>query len=238
MRIAEMLQAIAGWLESSENEAILLAEYDEDCLKIVAESCVEAASALHKAAQMVDSIEPQEESKITPEALDKLADLAAAFDASGDEELQKQASVIDELLLSVASPPGAMSERKMSDDKKIEDLKKKYEDPRKALEESNKIAESNKAIEKSKMTKEYRIMEAPLSARGCPDHAGGQLARVGENMWQCEMDKKIYNFATGFELANGNKVPGGDVSLQTQEIDIPNTNTFDSRESRLNSNRD
>lgn len=238
MRIAEMLQAIASWLESPNNEAILLAEYDDECLKIVASHCVEAAATLQKAAQIVDSIEPQEESKITPESLEKLADLATAFDASGDEELQKQASVIDELLLSVASPPGAMSERKVSDDKKIEDLKKKYENPRKDLEDSNKIAESKNAIDKSNMTKQFRIMEAPLSSRSCPDHAGAQIARVGENMWQCEMDKKIYNFAIGFELANGNKVPGGNVSLQTQEVDIPNSNIFDSRESRLNSNRD
>jgi hypothetical protein len=238
MRIAEMLQAIASWLESPDNEAILLAEYDDECLKIVSSSCVEAASALIKAANIVDSIEPLSESVITPESLDKLADIASAFDLSGDEELQKQASVIDELLLSIASPPGAFSERKNMDDKRLEDLKKKYNDPREALEASNKIADSNKAIDKSNMTKEYRIMESPLSARNCPDHAGGQLARVGENIWQCEMDKKIYNFATGFTLDNGNKVPGGDVSLQTREYEINDNGLFDSRESRLNSNKD
>ena len=237
MRIAEMLQAIASWLESPDNEAILLAEYDDECLKVVAESCVEAASALTRAAEIVNTIEPKEESNITPESLSKLADLATAFDLSGDEELMKQASVIDELLLTIAAPPGVLSDKKAADDKRLDDLKKRYEDPRKALEESNKIAESNKAIEKSNMTKQYRIMEAPLSSRNCPDHAGAQISRVGENMWQCEMDKKIYNFSTGFELANGNKVPGGDVSLQTQDMTIPNHNTFDTRESRLDSNR-
>ena len=99
MRISEMLKAIASWLESPNNEAILLSEYNDDCLKVVSESCILASSALKKAAQEVDLIEPKEDSNLTPEAIDELAEIAYAFDASGDENLRKQASVIDELLL-------------------------------------------------------------------------------------------------------------------------------------------
>lgn len=237
MRIAEMLQAIAYWLESPNNEAILLAEYDEECLKVVAESCVGAAAMLKTAADKVDSIEPAEESKITPEALDNLANLAAAFDQSGDPELKKQASVIDELLLTIAAPPNVLAQKKESDDRRLEDLKKKYEEPRKSLHETNKIGESEKAIEKSQMTKQYKILEAPLSTRYCPDHAGVQISRVGEHVWQCEMDKKTYNFDSGFELNNGNKVPGGDVSQQTAGLNVPYHAIFDTREGRLGYNK-
>ena len=48
MRIAELLTAIASWLESPNNEAMLLAEYDMDCLAVVGSSCVEAAHALRE----------------------------------------------------------------------------------------------------------------------------------------------------------------------------------------------
>ncbi len=233
MRISEMLTAIASWLESPDNEAILLAEYDDDCLQIVASSCVQAAALLKITAETVEDIEPPEESKITPEAIDDLANLATAFDESGDPELKKQASVIDELLLTIASPPEAVVQRKDLIDQRIEELKKKYEQPAKDLAESNKIADSEKLIEKSNMTKQMDIHESPLSSRYCPDHAGAQIARVGEHMWQCELDKKIYNFETGFTLNSGVKVPGGDVANQTQMTNIPFYAIFDTRQDRM-----
>ena len=236
MRIAEMLYAIASWLESPNNEALLLAEYDDDCLEVVADSCVAAAAILKNAADHVDDIEVPDDSHITPESLEELANLATALDSSDDPSLKKQASVIDELLLTIATNPNALAAKHAADEKKIDELKKKYENPRNDLEEANKIADSRKAIEKSPMMKEYAIMEAPLSSRYCPDHAGAQIARIGEHIWQCELDKKTYNFDTGFTLINGSKVPGGDVSQQTQGISMPQQSIFDSRESRLNNN--
>lgn len=235
MRISEMLTAIASWLESPNNEAVLLAEYHEDSLKVVAESCVLAAALLKNAADQVSEIEPPEPSKVTPEAIEGIAALAAAFDASGDPGLKKQASVLDELLLSIAAPPP--EGRKDLLDARTDELKKKYEDPRKELHDINMIAKSEKAIEKSQMTKEFKILEAPLSSRYCPDHPGVQIARVGEHMWQCELDKKSYNFETGFELNNGAKVPGGDVAQQTQGVNVPYHAIFDTREGRLGYNK-
>jgi hypothetical protein len=238
MRIAEMLQAIASWLESPNNEALLLAEYHDDSMAVVAEHCILAAALLKNAAEQVELMEPQEESKITPEAIDDLANLAAAFDASGDLGLMKQASVIDELLLTIAAPADALDKKKASDDYRLEELKKKYEQPSKDLHESNKIADSEKAIDKSQMTKQYKILEAPLSARTCPDHAGAQMARVGEHMFQCELDKKVYNYESGYTLNNGAKVPGGDVALQTSNsANSPYHSIFDNRESRLGYNK-
>ena len=237
MRIAELLMAMATWLESPENEALCLAEDNEECTKVVVESCILAAALLKTAASEVDAIEPPDPSKITPESVEGLANLAAAFDASGDPELKKQASVLDELLLSIAAPPNAYAMRKDLQDQRLIDLKKRYEDPRKELHETNLIGQSEKVIEKSQMTKKLQINDQPLSTRTCPDHPGSQLARVGESMWQCSLNHKIYNYETGFQLENGAKVPGGDVSLQTQNLNVPYHAIFDTREERLQTNR-
>lgn len=237
MRISELLNAMASWLEDPNNEAILLAEYDEDCLKVVAQSCVEAAITLKKAAEEVDLIEPLEDSKITSDSVEELANLASVLDSSQDPELMKQAAVLDELLLTIAAPPNALAERKDLQDQRLVELKKKYEQPRKDLEDSNKIADSQKAIEKSQMTKQYKIMEAPLSTRYCPIHAGVQLARVGQSLYQCELDKKVFDYENGYTLENGDKVPGGDVANQTQSLDLLSQNIFDTREGRLNQNK-
>ena len=238
MRIADMLQAIAAWLESPNNEALLLADPDERCMQVVAESCTLAAALLKQAAEEVDQLEPPPESNITPAAIEEIAALATIFDASGDPGLKKQASVLDELLLSIAAPPNAYAERKDLQEQRLIEIRKKYNEPREELRGANKIVESEKAIEKSEMTKTYTILEAPLSSRYCPDHPGVQIARIGEHMWQCELDKKSYNFETGFELNNGAKVPGGDVAQQTQHsVNVPSHAIFDTREGRLGYNK-
>lgn len=237
MRTAELLHAMASWLESPNNEAMLLAEGDEKCLSVVVESCVLAAALLKKAAEEVDAIEPSDPSTITPESVAEIAALADALDASGDPQLKKQASVLDELLMTIAAPPNAYAARKDLQDQRAVELKKKYEQPREELHKQMKVSETEKAIEKSNMTKQYKILEAPLSTRYCPDHAGAQIARIGEHMWQCELDKKTYNFETGFELNNGTKVPGGDVAQQTQGLNIPYHAIFDTREGRLGYNK-
>ena len=235
MRTAELLNAMAAWLASPNNEAMLLAEADEKCMQVVAESCVLAAELLRKAADEVDVLEPPTESLITPESIAETAALATALDESGDPQLQKMASVLDELLLTVAAPP--VAERRAAANDRAEELRKKYQGTREQLREYNKIADVEKAIDKSNMTKDYRILESPLSTRYCPDHPGAQIARVGEHVYQCELDKKTYNFETGFELNNGSKVPGGDVAQQTQGLDIPFHAIFDTREGRLGYNK-
>jgi len=237
MRIAELLNAMAAWLASPNNEAMLLAQEDEDCMKIVAQSCVLAAELLKNAAEEVDVLEPQADSVITPESVEATAALATAFDASNDPELKKIASVLDELLLTIAAPPNALAQKKQADFNRIEELRKKYQQPGETLKDYNKIGVSEKALQKSKYSKEYKINDQPLSSRSCPDHPGAQIARVGEHVWQCELDKKVYNYETGFTLDNGEKVPGGDVSLQTPGSNIPFHSIFDTRDGRLNSNK-
>jgi hypothetical protein len=237
MRTAELLNAMAAWLASPNNEALLLAEGDEKCMQVVAESCVLAAELLRTAADEVDVLEPPTESLITPESIAETAALATALDQSGDPALQKMASVIDELLLTVAAPPGAVAEKRAAENQRLEELRKKYQKPRETLKAYHKLSEVEKAIENSGFTKNYRILEAPLSSRTCPDHPGAQMGRVGEHIFQCELDKKTYNYETGYTLDNGEKVPGGDVAQQTMGLEIPFHAIFDTREGRLGYNK-
>jgi hypothetical protein len=246
MRTAELLNVMAAWLESPNNEAMLLAEENEHCLHVVAESCVLAAELLKKAAEEVDLLEPVAPSLITPQAIEETAALATALDESGDPELKKMASVLDELLLTISAPANALSDKKAAEHQRFEELQKKfrgeeiqkkYHDVREKLREHNKIGTTEKAIAESGMTKEYRILEAPLNTRTCPDHPGAQIGRVGEHMWQCELDKKVYSYETGYTLNDGSKVPGGSVSEQTQNLNPPFQSLFDSREGRLGTHR-
>lgn len=234
MRISELLTAFATWLESPDNEALLLSEYDDDCLDVVATACSQAAQIFKNAAEQTDQLEGEPESKLTPESLDYLNEMVTAFDQSDNEDLQKTASIIDELLFTLAVPPNFLRNLKEAQKEKIDVLKQKYEDTKAQLDEVNKVKESAEAIDKSPMFKDYRIMEHALSTRTCPDHAGAQMSRVGENMWQCSLDKKTFNYTTGYTTEKGEKVPGGDVAAQTPMHHAEPHALFDTRESRLN----
>jgi len=134
--------------------------------------------------------------------------------------------------MTIGAPKNAKFYAKLAEDDKIDQLKKKYKEPKEQMDEVNKIADSLKAIEKSPAYTQHRSLEMPLSTRSCPDHPGAQVARVGDDSWQCSLDNKIYNYEVGFVDMKGNKVPGGSVSEQTPTThEVPHT-VFDSRESR------
>lgn len=233
MRIADLLLSIASWLEDpDENEAILLAEHNDECLKVVSESCVKASQLLKEAAHKVDEIEPSEPI-ISKQAVTELASIAEAFDLSEDDRLRKQASVIDELLLTIAANPEVFASLKSAQQKKIDMIKKKYKEPRELSRKLDKLSESEKAIKDSPAYKEYRVLENSLSTRYCPDHPGTSLQRINDLEWQCDLDKKIYNYDSGFSLNNGSKVPGSSVANQSQVPLQEANNIFDTRESRL-----
>jgi hypothetical protein len=237
MRTAELLYSMAKWLENADNEAIMLAENDEHALKVVADACVLAAALLKTAADEVDLIEPADASVITSETLEECAAIATAFDASDDPALKKMASVFDELILSIAAPPGALAEKKAAESMRIEELRRKYQGNREEWHKINKTDKTKEAIEKSQMTSAPQLHERPLKTRCCPDHPGAQMQRVAENVYMCEMDKKQYNYETGYTLESGEHVPGGSVDLQTANTQNSNFRSiFDTRSGRLNIN--
>lgn len=230
MRIKDILQAMASWLESSDNAAVILSEYDDKCLEVVAKSCAEAAFILKQAAEEVDALEPEQESSLTEDSIDDLGALASVLDTSGDPDLMKQASVIDELLRTISAEKN-IKQKLLAQSKETADKnKEKFKSVTDELKASNKISESEEAIKKSPVYDVYNVLEAPLSTRYCPDHAGVSVSRVGEQQWQCSLDGKVYDFNAGFTLATGKKVPGSSVANQTPYVDINPEGLFSTRE--------
>lgn len=79
--------------------------------------------------------------------------------------------------------------------------------------------------------------EGNLSTRYCPDHRGVQVFRIDDNVYQCPMDGKKYDYVNGYTNYKGQKVPGGSVSVADPIGDtggIPIT-TYDSRANVLRS---
>jgi tetratricopeptide (TPR) repeat protein len=77
-----------------------------------------------------------------------------------------------------------------------------------------------------------RARDFALSTRYCPDHRGVSVVRLDDNLYQCPLDGKIYDFKNGYQNYDGEMVPGGSVSNQTpQRFDyggIP-SQTYDNR---------
>lgn len=237
MRISELLTAIASWLENPDNEAITLAEYDDDCLKVVSESCVQAAAILKLAAEETDLLEPKEDSNITSENIEGLAAIATEFDESGDPRLQKQASLIDELLLTISASKDFLKNKRAAEDYREKDLKKKYEDAKKFQDKNINREELEKRIDKSEYMKDYSPMEFGLKSRYCPDHPGVSVIRLSDSAIQCPLDRKVYDYEIGFKLENGGKVPGGTVEEQTKLDTHQQSSAFFSREERMSENK-
>lgn len=215
----------------------------EATMEIIAEALYTAASAIGEAFNKIEKVAMPADGEIDEESLEEMVLLAEEFDKSGDPLLMKQASVLDQILLTLAAPRGAKDAFKQAEDKEVNRLRdkyrssdrdKQYKSVKEEQDKDMKVADAVKAIDNS--IKEYRPMEAPLSTRTCPDHPGAQISRVGEDTYQCELDKKVYNYKGGFTTMKGNKIPGGDVSAQTQALGDRAIEhmSFDTRESKLN----
>jgi hypothetical protein len=172
--------------------------------------------------------------------LENIVNLAAAFDESGDPELGKKASVLDEILLTIGAPKGSNYTFKSAEEAELIKLREKYRaDSSKfygvGKERTDKIAdESNKVIEQK--VKKYKPNEHALSTRYCCDHPGVSVIRIGDNTVQCPLDKKIYNYESGFKLEDGSIVPPGSVSEQSQQMSNNSEQrlNFSTREDILN----
>jgi hypothetical protein len=155
------------------------------------------------------------EKEVTPTDLDAVAALAEEFSKSGDALLRRQASVLDQVLLTFAVPEVRMEEKKAYDEKiaQIKENLKKTPSEKKA-----KVSFDPKQVADvvDKNVKKYNPLEAPLKTRNCIDHPGHHLIRVSDDVYQCSLDYKEYNFKSGYTTLSGNQVPGGDVALQSQ----------------------
>lgn len=243
------LEEVTKSLLNSDNELFVWAAdtNNDELLHAAAMASVRAALALKDVERLMDdkldfdmNVEAY---SIHPEDIDSLAALANEFDASDDEFLQKQAAVIDQLLINFAQrnlKALAESEEeaelaKLRAEYRAKARDKSYSWPKEEHEKDIKSAESVKLIKDQ--IKEYRPLEASLSTRYCPDHPGNQVRRVGDCIYQCALDKKLYNYQEGFTTMKGNSVPGGDVTNQTRNLGDRAVEEmhFSTRESKLSS---
>lgn len=217
IKLSEKLAKLASEFVDLDNELLVLAEEtnDEDVLFNVSLALAKAAKAVKSAKEFVDSKGGE---VVTYDDLQAMAAIADEFDASGDPVLMKQATVLDQVLLNFAKPT-----EKSAEDSELDRLHQKYRQEgmekayKTAPDEHDRDIKSSDAAEAiAKQFKEYRPLEATLSTRYCPDHPGEMLYRVGEDVFQCALDKKMYNYREGFTTQKGNVVPGGDVSHQTK----------------------
>lgn len=224
---------------------VKMADSDDPFVKVASECLlVDTVGHLASAIKQLQELKPQP-SQLTPERIAEMGALASEFEKTGDPVLMKQAELIDEILLTIGTPQGAFATAKQAQDIEVSRIKERnkrdddksrnpYTMVKAELDKQNNVEETRKMI--AEKVKDYRPMEAPLNTRSCPDHPGAQMSRVAEHVFQCALDKAIYNYETGYTTMKGNKVPGGDVANQTQALfDRPNEFTsFDTRESKLN----
>lgn len=205
--------------------------------------------------EILDSYGRDELSKCAAELLDvagkiasqediltSLVALANELDSSDDPKLNKYASVLDEILLTIGSSKDALAQASAKTEDEINKIREEhrakkreelYGNAKKEEDGQNKKSEVEKAYKDQ--VKTYRTMEAPLSTRYCPDHPGASVVRIADHVYQCSLDKKIYNYDSGFKTNKGNDVPGGGVEYQTKDWGQRDTGPamFDTRESAM-----
>ena len=243
----ELLNSIDNNGNLSDHPLLVTAsETDNDLvLYTAAKAIITAQEVLKNSIDNLHFLADKTAVELNEEDIEIIAALASEFENSGDEVLEKQASVLDQVLINFAQQ-GTLQEAKKRAEEEIdrirkqyreESLKNKYEEPKKAHEKDIKASEATKQIEDQ--IKRYRPLEASLSTRYCPDHPGVQVTRVADGIVQCELDKKMYNFREGYTTMKGNSIPGGDVQEQTRNFSTRpiESMTFSTRESRLQQNK-
>jgi hypothetical protein len=222
MSIGMDLRVLAKKLENETDELIVkAASKDRATFEKVSQAIAAASTLLEEVASDMDD----DTLDFTPEKLDELAAVAKAFDESGDPLLRKQASLLDEILLSIASPRGLIARAKKSREDEINKLRAEmriksreaaYEAPKQALDKMNLVKEQSSAVDEQ--IKRFMPLEAPLQTRYSPDMPGGHMTRITDHIFQDIITGKTFDFRSGYKTIKGNEIPGGDVANQTREL--------------------
>ena len=223
MAISMDLRVLASKLEKSSDDLLVKASTKgPEVLERVATAVAAASTLLEGVAK---DMEDNATFQITPQQLDEIAALASAFDESDDPLLKKQASVLDELLLSIAAPKNAIAQAKKATEDEINRLRSErrrsrkeeaYELPHKVHADMNNSVAQAKAVEQQ--VKQYIPLEAPLQTRYPPDRPGGQMTRITDHVYQDVDTGIIYDYKAGYTTQKGNKVPGSSVEAQTHDF--------------------
>jgi hypothetical protein len=106
-------------------------------------------------------------------------------------------------------------EYKENKDTKYQETEKLYSDDKKEKKASfqpfTKKAESLGIMDK---------MFAPTirHSRYCPDHPGVSLYRIADSVFQCPLDREIYDYEKGFKTHDGKEHNGGNVAEMTPDF--------------------
>lgn len=237
----QLLQALAATPLDEHVLTVTLFDGEEKLGEITASSTdmLNKLNSVELPEDLTATVSLSDVSNVPGATVDKVARLAHVLDSSADASLQKQASVIDELLLTISAPSDWADNFKAAQSKKIDEIKQLYHEPGEKIHASYHAEDSKKAIEKSEYNKEYRILEGPLNTRYCPDHAGTPIARIGNNQWQCALDHKIYDVEAGYTDEHGRKhAPGGAPAIaEMTKMRHDYHSIFDTRPDRLNKMR-
>lgn len=238
MSVSKSLKKLAESLEQNADSVLAEAEGDPALFAAVAEVVANSVLHLERAAEKFRGTEPE----VSVETLETIAQLASALDESDDEKLQKKAELLDELLVTISAPKNAVTQAKARNEKELNRLREEYrakarEDLYKQRgERLDNMHEKQAVRDKVKnQVKDFRPMEAPLQSRYCPDHPGVGMIRVADRVFQCALDKKIYNYEAGYTTQKGNRIPGTSVERQVHDWGEyePGHAVFDTRQNMM-----
>lgn len=188
----------------------------------------------------LEKLAQEHEQDITPDMLDDLVSLAHALDESADPGLRKKASVLDELLLTIAAPKNAVAQAKKQSMDELNRLREKYrgdqlqfayQAPKISLDKQNLIEQTRKAVDEK--LKKYEVLQAPLQTRYSPDYPGVPTTRVADGVYQDVMTGKVYDYNAGYTTNKGNRIPGSTVAGQIPDLGAAQQmqSLFETRES-------
>lgn len=221
MNLSEKLRRLAAKLQEEADPILAEAEDSEPTFELVLQAVASSTVSLEEAADLLDKAGVSNLMSVSD--IEGLRDWATELDGSGDPALQKKASVLDELLLTLAAPKNAVAQIKANTEDELRRLRDKYRNqrreelysgPREELRDQRHAAQSEKAVQQQ-VTKR-RPMQEPLQTRYSPDMPGVPMIRISDGVYQCSATGKIYNFQAGYTTAKGTQIPGTSVQRQTE----------------------
>ena len=91
--------------------------------------------------------------------------------------------------------------------------------PNPQTHEKEKDLESFGEEKKEELKKEAGLFgPVQVQTRYCPDHPAEQVVRIADKIYQCPIDREIYDFGEGFTTQHGEKNLGGSVAEMTPDM--------------------
>ena len=122
MSVSTSLKQLAESLQQEADSVLSEAEYDPKLFSLIADIVAGSITRLEKASEQLEGVDPA----VTEETLETIAYLAASLDESDDKLLQKKASLLDELLVTISAPKNSVAQAKAQSEKELNRLREEY----------------------------------------------------------------------------------------------------------------